>query len=79
MADTPAQVDVHRGLQPTVTIDPDGSRTVLLGDGIRLRMKPDGTIRLRSVNHQIRVAWLTNKPDAGAQSVLGLELSRKGT
>lgn len=71
------QLELHAGLQPTVTIDPDGARTVLLGDGLRLRMNPDGTLRLRATNHAIAVAWLTNKPEAGQQSVLGIQLTRK--
>lgn len=75
---TRPELDLHACLQPTVTtIDPDGARTVLLGDGLRLRMNPDGTIRLRSTNHAITVAWLTNKPEAGQQSVLGIQVTRK--
>lgn len=78
MADTPAlelsQVAI-RGAE--ITSDRHGGVTIALGDGLTLRLLPDGTVRLRAANHQLRVAWLTNKPDAGDRSVLGLELTRK--
>lgn len=77
MADKPAQIDLPTGLSATVTIDPDGARTLLIGDGLKLRLLPDGTVRLRAANHRIVVAWLTNKPNAGDVSVLGLDLTRK--
>lgn len=57
--------------------DADGNLTLALGDGIRIRVLQDGTIRIRATNHQMAVEWLTNKPEAGRQSVAGLKLTRK--
>jgi hypothetical protein len=58
-------------------IDTPEARTIDLGDGITARIRPDGVIRIRAANHSLSVEWLTNKPQAGDNSVLGIRLERK--
>lgn len=82
MPDTPArlagqQIDTQQLLDMKPTYEENGAVSIALGDGIRIRVNPDGVVRVRSTSHQIHVAWLTNKPESGQQSVLGIELTRK--
>jgi hypothetical protein len=76
MADKP-QIDLAHVTDILVSSDRDGATTIALGDGIRIRVLENGTIRIRSTNHQMVYTWLTNKPEAGQQSVAGIQLTRK--